>query len=92
MMEPRTPSATGHQERRNIISTKPGTMRFILACVNDKKDVFQELWGHQNFNNIMNFTLAEAQRQEDEAFSLSKKQVKCIFWSVHTLWCVERGI
>ena len=35
---------TGRQEKRNILSTKPGTKRFILARVNDEKDVFQELW------------------------------------------------
>ena len=54
------PCTTGCQGKRNILSTKPGTKRFILACVNDEKDVFQELWGHQNFENVMHFTLAEA--------------------------------
>ena len=39
-------SAIGRQGKRNIISTKPGTKRFILARVNDEKDMFQELWKH----------------------------------------------
>ena len=34
--------------------------------------MFQKLWGHQKFENVMDFTLAEAQRQEHEAFLLSK--------------------
>ena len=43
------PSSTiGRQGKRNIISTKPGTKRLIIARVNDEKDVFQELWEHQN--------------------------------------------
>ena len=54
------PCTTERQGKRNILSTKPGTKRFILARVNDKKDVFQELYGHQNFENVMHFTLAEA--------------------------------
>ena len=54
------PCTTGRQGKRNILSTKPGTKRFILARVNDENDVFQELWGHQNFENVMHFSLAEA--------------------------------
>jgi len=81
------PSTIGRQGKRNIISTKPGTKRFILARVNDEKDVFQELWGHQNFENVMHFTLAEAQRQEDEAFSLSKNELTAFFGL-----CILRGV
>ena len=62
------PCTTGRQGKRNILSTKPGTKRFILARVNDEKDMFQELWGHQNFENVMHFTVAEARKEEDEAF------------------------
>ena len=73
------PCTTGRQRKRNILSTKPGTKRFILARVNDEKDVFQELWGHQNFENVMHFTLAEARREGDEAFSLSKDEFTAFF-------------
>ena len=62
-------------KENNVTSRKPGTKRFILAPVNDEKDVFQELWGHQIFENIMHFILAEAQRQGDEGFSLSKDEL-----------------
>ena len=72
------PCTTGRQGKRNILSTKPGTKRFIFAGVNDEKDVFQELWGHQNFENVMHFTLAEA-RREDEAFFLSKDEFTAFF-------------
>ena len=78
---------TGRQGIRNFLSTKPGTKRFILACVNDEKDVFQELWGHQNFGNVMHFTLAEAQREGDEAFSLSKDEFTAFFGL-----CILRGV
>ena len=54
------PCTTGHQGKRNIFSTKPGTKQFILARVDKEKDVFQELWRHQNFENVMHFALAEA--------------------------------
>ena len=73
------PCTTGRQGKRNILSTKPGTKRFILARVNDEKDVFQELWGHQNFENVMHFTLAEARREGDEAFFLSKDEFTAFF-------------
>ena len=73
------PCTSGHQRKRNILSTKPGTKRFILARVNDEKDVFQELWGHQNFENVMHFALAEARREGDEAFSLSKDEFTAFF-------------
>ena len=53
------PCTTEHQGKRNILITKAGTKRFILARVNDQKNVFQELWRHQNFENVMHFTLAE---------------------------------
>ena len=54
------PCSTGRQGKRSILSTKPGTKRFILAQAKDEKDVCQELWGHQNLENVMHFTLAEA--------------------------------
>ena len=73
------PCTTGRQGKRNILSTKPGTNRFILARVNDEKDVFQELWGHQNFENVMHFTLAKARREGDEAFSLCKGEFTAFF-------------
>ena len=73
------PCTTGCQGKRNILSTKPGTKQFILACINDEKDVFQELWGHQNFENVMHFTLTEAQREGDEAFFLSKDEFTTFF-------------
>ena len=73
------PCTTGRQGKRNILSAKPGTKRFILACVNDEKDKFQELWGHQNFENVMHFTLAETRREGDEAFSLSKDEFTAFF-------------
>ena len=47
--------------------------------MNDEKDVFQELWGHQNFKNVMHFTLAEARRKGDEAFFLSKDEFTAFF-------------
>ena len=72
------PCTTGRQGKRNILSTKPGTKQFIFARVNDEKNVFQELWGHQNFENVMHFTLAEA-RREDEAFFLSKVKFTAFF-------------
>ena len=78
-MEQRISLYNGRQGKRNILSTKPGTMRFILARVNDEKDVFQELWGHQNFENVMHFTLTEARREGDEAFSLSKDEFTAFF-------------
>ena len=81
------PCITGHQGKRNILSTKSGTKRFILARVNDKKDMFQELWGHQNFENVMHFTLAEARREEDEAFPLSKDAFTAFFGL-----CILRGV
>ena len=34
------PCTTGRQGKRNIISTKPGTKRFLLARVNDEKHEF----------------------------------------------------
>ena len=67
------PCTTGRQGKRNILSTKPGTKRCILARVNDEKDVFQELWGHQNFENVMRFTLAEARREGDVKLSAALK-------------------
>ena len=73
------PCTTGRQGKRNILSTKPGTKRFILARVNDEKNVFQELWEHQNFENVMHFTLAEARREEEKAFSLSKDEFTAFF-------------
>ena len=73
------PCTTERQGKRNILSTKPGTKRFILARVNDEKDVFQKLWGHQNFENVMHFTLAEVRREEDEAFFLSKDKFAAFF-------------
>ena len=63
------PCTTGRQGKRNVISMKPGTELFILARVNDEKDVFQELWGHQILENIMHFILAKARRQGDGKFS-----------------------
>ena len=84
------PCTTGRQGKRNILSTKPGTKRFILARVNDETDVFPELWGHQNFENVMHFTLAEVRREGDKAFSLSKDEFTAFFWPVHTPWCAER--
>ena len=78
------PCKTGRQGKRNILITKPGTKRFILARVNDKKDVFQELWRHPNFENVMHFTLAEARREGDKAFSLPKNEFTAFFWPVHT--------
>ena len=41
--------------------------------------MFQELWGHQNFENVMHFTHAEAQREGDEAFFLSKDEFTAFF-------------
>ena len=79
--------ATGRQGKRNILSTKPGTKRFILARVNDEIDVFQELWGHQNSENVMHFTLAEARREGDKAFSLSKDEFTAFFGL-----CILRGV
>ena len=73
-MEQRTPSTIGCQGKRNII-TKPGAKQFILTLGNDEKYVFQELWGHKNFENVMHFTLVEAQLQGDEEFSLSKDEL-----------------
>ena len=51
----------------------------MLARVNDEKDVFQELWEHQNFENVTHFTLAEARREKDEAFFLSKDEFTAFF-------------
>ena len=87
------PCTPALQSKRYILSTKPGTKRFTLACVNDENDVFQELWKHQNLKNVMHFTLAKARRGGDKAFSLSKDffvQVYGIFWPVHTPWCAKR--
>ena len=53
---------------KNILSTKPGTKRFILARVNDEKDVFQELWGHQNFENVMHLLLLKREGKEMKHF------------------------
>ena len=64
------PCTTGRQGKRIILRTKPGIKRFILALVNDGKDVFQELWEHQNFANVMHFSFAETRREGHEAFSL----------------------
>ena len=41
--------------------------------------MFQELWGHQNFENVVHFTLAEAPRKGDEAFSLFKDEFTAFF-------------
>ena len=78
-MEQRTSLYNRTSRKKNILSTKPGTKQFILAHVNDEKEVFQELWGHQNFENVMHFTLAEVQRERDEAFSLSKDEFTTFF-------------
>ena len=81
------PCATGRQGKRNILSTKPRTKRFILSPVNGEKDVFQELCGHQNFENVMHFTLAEVQREGDKAFPLSKDEFTAFFYL-----CILRGV
>ena len=78
-MEQKTSLYNRTSGKKNILSTKPGTKRFILARVNDKKDVFQELWGHQNFENLLHFTLAKARREGDEAFFLSKDEFTAFF-------------
>ena len=41
--------------------------------------MFQELWGHQNFENVMHFALAEARREGDETFPLSKDEFTAFF-------------
>ena len=73
------PCATGRQGKRNILRTKRGTKRFILTRVNDEKDVFQELWGRQNLENVMHFSFAEARKEGDEALSLSKDKFTAFF-------------
>ena len=78
-MEQRTSLYNTTQGKRDILSTKPGTKRFMFVRVNDEKDVFQELWGRQNFENVMHFTLAEVRREGDEAFSLSKNEFTAFF-------------
>ena len=67
-MSQKIPSITGQQERRNITRRKPGTKRFVLARV--MIDVFSYLWGYQNFQTVITFTLAGVKRQGDEAFLL----------------------
>ena len=52
--------------------------------------MFQELWGHQNFENVMHFTLAEARRKEDEAFPLSKDEFTA-FFGLYILCGVLKG-
>ena len=59
----------------------------MLARVNDGIDVFQELWGHQNFENIMHNALAEKRRQGDGQFSLSKHELTAFFGL-----CMLRGV
>ena len=81
------PCTTGRQGKRNILNTKSSTKRFILTRVNDEKDVFQELWENQNFENVMHCTLAEALREGDEAFSLSQDEFTAFFGL-----CVLRGV
>ena len=61
-----------------------------MPLANDKKDIFQELWEHQNFENVMNFTLAETQQQEDKAFSLSKDELNA-FFGLCILRCMLKG-
>ena len=51
--ENRPPNADGRTSRRNIIRTRPGTKQFLLSRVDTILDVFKELWGHQNFENIL---------------------------------------
>ena len=87
MWDKEPPNITGRRGRRNIISTKPGTKRFILARVNNEIDVFQELWGQKNIQNILKFTLSEAQRQGDVAFSLSKDELYAFLGL-----CILRGV
>ena len=82
------PPQYGRANKRNIIKTRPGTKQFILAHVDNAKDVFQEFLGHKNVDHILKFTIAEARRQEDSEFSLSKKT--CLFWPVPFSWIFER--
>ena len=78
-MEQRTSLCNRTSGKKKYSQYETGTKRFILARVNNEKDVFQELWGHQNFENVMHFTLAEARTEGDEAFSLSKDEFTAFF-------------
>ena len=84
---PEFPTQNGRASKRNIIKTRPGTKQFILARVDNAKDVFQELWGHRNIEHIMEFTIAEARRQGDSEFSLRKEELDAFFGL-----CLLRGV
>ena len=73
--ENRPSNANGRTSRSNIIRTRPGTNQFILARVDTVLDVFKELWGRQNLECILRFTKAEALRQGNTNFSISKQEL-----------------
>ena len=85
--ENRPPNANGRTSRRNIIRTRLGTKQFILDKVDTALDVFKELWGHQNFECILRFTKAEALRQGNTTFSISKQELDAFFGL-----CLLRGV
>ena len=76
---PEFPRQNGRASKRNIIKTRPGTKQFILARVDNSKDMFQELLDHKNVDYILEFTITKARRQGDSKFSFRKKELKAFF-------------
>ena len=85
--ENRPLNADGRTSRLNIIRTRPETKQFILARLGTVLDVFKELWAHQNLECILRFTKAEALRQGNTDFSITKQELNAFFGL-----CLLRGV
>ena len=83
----RPPNADGRTSRHNIMRTRPRTKQFIFPRVSTVLGVFKELWGHQNFECILRFTIAEALRQGNTTFSISRQELDAFIGL-----CLLRGV
>lgn len=77
----------GRAPARNIIRQRSGATRFILNRVDNEEDIFIELLGHDNILRILDFTRAEANRQGNHEFEISKNDLFAFFGL-----CIIRGV
>ena len=79
MYESQTSNSSVTTSRRNIIQTRPETKKFTLAQEDMALDIFKELWDHENFEFILEYTKAEAIRQGNHEFYINKPELHAFF-------------
>lgn len=69
-------STNGRRSSKNILRHRGGSKQFILSRIDDELDIFSELFGPNTLESIRNYTLAEANRQGIDDFTLTMDELQ----------------